>query len=316
MADPKNSLAKDLIDAGIHFGQRSSGWNPKMEPYIYGKRNQIHIIDIKETVKGLLLAKKYINKVVSEGKDVCFVGTKRQAREVLRQRVTDIKMHWVIERWLGGTLTNFRTIRSRLKRLEELERIEESGELASSYSKKMESQLRREKRKILRNLEGIRNMSKLPGVVIAIDVQREVNALLEARKLGIPTICLIDTDGDPDLVDIPIPGNDDSMRSIDVIVRELCAAVIEGKNQRVSAKEKQGEAKAQHDKAASDSAKSAPRRSRRSQFRADSTPEAPVPAASETIENEKPETTTDNPVNPTPTTVPDTNATPVAADKE
>ncbi|MBL1216777.1 MAG: 30S ribosomal protein S2 [Planctomycetes bacterium] len=231
----QSSLVKDLVEAGIHFGQRSSNWNPKMGPYIYGKRNQIHIIDLRETVKGLLLAKKFVAKTVADGKDVCFVGTKRQAREVIRQRATDVKMHWVIERWLGGTLTNFRTIRSRLKRLVELERIEESGELATSYSKKMESQLRREKRKILRNLEGIRNMNKLPGAIVAVDVRREMNALLEARKLGIPTICLIDTDGDPDLVDIPIPGNDDSMRSIDVIVRELCEAVVEGKNQRMVA---------------------------------------------------------------------------------
>lgn len=240
MAEEKtHSLVQDLIEAGIHFGQRSSNWNPKMGPYIYGKRNNIHIIDIKETVKGLLLAKKFLTKVVSEGRDVCFVGTKRQAREVLRERVSDVKMHWVIERWLGGTLTNFRTIRSRLKRLEALEGLEQSGELATNYSKKMESQLRREKAKILRNLEGIRNMSQLPGAIVVIDVRRELNALQEARKLGIPTICLIDTDGDPDLADIPIPGNDDSMRSIDVIVRELCAAIVEGKSQRMTVTEEQ-----------------------------------------------------------------------------
>lgn len=273
-----SSLVKDLIEAGIHFGQRSSSWNPKMGPYIYAKRNHIHIIDIKETVKGLLLAKKYVAKSVSEGKDVCFVGTKRQAREVIRQRVGDVKMHWVTERWLGGTLTNFRTIRARLKRLEELERIEESGELAN-YSKKMESQLRREKRKILRNLEGIRNMNKLPGAVVVIDVQREENAILEARKLGIPTICLIDTDGDPDLADIPIPGNDDSMRSIDVIIRELCAAVVEGKNQRVE-KPKDEETT---EKPREGRPSGAPRRSRRARFRADdTTPIEGGPSESET----------------------------------
>jgi len=227
-----NTLVTDLIEAGIHFGQRSSNWNPKMGAYIYGKRNHIHIIDIKETIKGLLLAKKFVTKVVADGKDVCFVGTKRQAREVLRRRVGDVGQHWVTERWLGGTLTNFRTIRARLKRLEELERIEESGEIVN-YSKKMESQLRRERKKITRNLEGIRNMERLPGAMIVIDVRREVNAILECRKLGIPTVCLIDTDGDPDMADIPIPGNDDSMRSIDVIVRELCAAVSAGKNQRI-----------------------------------------------------------------------------------
>lgn len=231
-----NSLVHDLVEAGIHFGQRSAGWNPKMQPYIYGKRNGIHIIDIKETVKGLLLAKKFLTKVVAEGKDVCFVGTKRQARSVIEQRVGDVKMHYVTERWLGGTLTNFRTIRSRLRRLEELEAIEKHDNFAS-YSKKMESQLRREKDKIFRNLSGIRNMDKLPGAMVVIDVNREVNALREAKKLGIPTICLIDTDADPELVDIPIPGNDDSMRSIDVIIRELCLAVNDGKQGRSAAKE-------------------------------------------------------------------------------
>ncbi len=265
------SLVNDLIEAGIHFGQRSSSWNPKMSRFIYGKRNGIHIIDIRETVKGLLRAKKFVQQTVAGGKDVCFVGTKRQAREILQQRVGDVKMHWVTERWLGGTLTNFRTIRSRLKRLEELERIEESGEIAS-YSKKMESQLRRERKKITRNLQGIRNMSKLPGVIVAVDVNREKNALLEARKLGIPTVCLIDSDGDPDMVDIPIPGNDDSMRSIDVAIRELCAAILEGKNQRVIATRGEGTGGDESKAASASGDKSdAPRRSRRARYRADDT---------------------------------------------
>ncbi|MEM9083383.1 MAG: 30S ribosomal protein S2 [Planctomycetota bacterium] len=269
-----NSLVKDLIEAGIHFGQRTSNWNPKMAPYIYGKRNSVHIIDIKETIKGLLLAKKLITKVVADGKDVCFVGTKRQAKEVLETRVSDVKMHWVTERWLGGTLTNFRTIRSRLKRLEELEAIEAEDNF-ESYSKKMESQLRREMRKIKRNLDGIRAMDKLPGVMVVIDTRRETNALLEAKKLGIPTICLIDTDGDPDLVDIPIPANDDSMRAIDAVIRELCSAVADGKTQRVATSSSdEGE----------EQASERPKRSRRSQFRADGgddQPTAQVAAAAE-----------------------------------
>ncbi|HEX8878195.1 MAG TPA: 30S ribosomal protein S2 [Phycisphaerales bacterium] len=226
-----NTLVQDLIEAGIHFGQRASGWNPKMGPYIYGKRNGIHIIDIKETVKGLLLAKKFIAKTVASGKDVVFVGTKRQAKSVLEQRVGDAKMHYVTERWLGGTLTNFRTIRLRLKRLEELEAIQNSDNFAS-YSKKMESQLKRELSKIKRNLDGIRKMEKLPGALVVIDVKHEVTALKEARKLGIPTIALVDTDGDPELVDLPIPGNDDSMKSIDVVIRELCLAVNDGRQAR------------------------------------------------------------------------------------
>jgi len=256
-----NSLVQELIEAGVHFGQRASGWNPKMEPYIYGKRNGIHIIDIRETIKGLLLAKRYLGKVVSSGKDVCFVGTKRQSKPVLEQHVGNVGMHWVTERWLGGTLTNHRTIRSRLKRLEELEQIQEQDNFAS-YSKKMESQLRREKRKIERNLGGIRKMEKLPGVMVVIDVQHELTALKEARKLGIPAICLIDTDGDPDLADIPIPGNDDSMRAIDVIVRELCAAIAEAKQTR------QASAEGADDPEPASGGKQQPRRSRRAQYRA------------------------------------------------
>jgi len=254
----ENSLVKDLIEAGIHFGQRSSNWNPRMGRFIYGKRNSIHIIDIKETIKGLLLAKRFLSSVTSSGKDVCFVGTKRQAREVLQDRVGGIGMHWVTERWLGGTLTNFRTIRARLKRLEELEAIA-SEDNFQSYSKKMESQLRREMKKIKRNLDGIRNMEKLPGAIVVIDVNRERNALLEARKLGIPTVCLIDTDGDPEYADIAIPGNDDSMRSIDVVIRELCAAITEGKTRRMTSegKDEGGEGEGQQR-----------RRSSRAQFRA------------------------------------------------
>ena len=226
-----SSLVKDLIEAGIHFGQRRSNWNPKMKPYIFGLRNKIHIVDIRETVRGLLLAKKFIQQVVAEGKDVCFVGTKRQARAAVEKHAIEVGMPWVTERWVGGTLTNSRTIRERLKRLVELEQLDESGEI-ENYSKKMASQLSRERKKITRNLQGIRNMDKHPGCLVIIDVNREINALREARTLGIPTIALIDTDGDPDLVDIPIPGNDDSMRSIDVIVRELCAAVSLGKTAR------------------------------------------------------------------------------------
>ncbi|MEX0777831.1 MAG: 30S ribosomal protein S2 [Phycisphaeraceae bacterium] len=257
------SLVKDLIDAGIHFGHRSTNWNPKMAPYIFGKKNKIHIVDIKATIKGLLLARKFVSQTVAGGKDVLFVGTKRQARACIEKHVPEVAMPYVVERWLGGTLTNFRTIRDRLKRLQELEGLEESGEI-NSYSKKMESQLRREKTKILRNLEGIRNMTKLPGAMIVIDVKHEANAVKEARKLGIPTVCLIDTDSDPDFADIPIPGNDDAMRSIEVVVQSLCAAVQEGKQQRTVDKEiasrGEGEQAGRED---------GRRRSRRAQFRAE-----------------------------------------------
>lgn len=225
------SLVNELIEAGIHFGQRRSSWNPKMAPYIQGVKNQIHIIDIRETIKGLLLAKKFISKTVSEGKDVLFVGTKRQARSAIETHCAACQMPYITERWLGGLLTNFRTVRDRLKRLEELEALVATGGM-KSYSKKMESQLSRELKKIYRNLNGVRAMTKLPSALVVVDVNREMNAVREAKNLGIPTICLIDTDGDPDFSDIPIPGNDDSMRSIDLIIRELTASVQDGKTQR------------------------------------------------------------------------------------
>ena len=227
------SLVQELIEAGIHFGQRRSNWNPKMAPYIHGVRNQIHILDVRESIKGLLLAKRFIEKTVGAGKDVCFVGTKRQARGAIEQYAAEVGMPFVTERWLGGTLTNFRTIRERLKRLEELDRLVESGEM-KNYSKKMESQLMRERKKIQRNLGGVRTMTKLPGALVVVDTNREKNALLEAKSLGIPTVCLVDTDGDPDLVNIPIPGNDDSMRTIDIVIRELCDSVKKGKEGRAT----------------------------------------------------------------------------------
>ena len=282
------SLVKELVEAGIHFGHRSTNWNPKMSPYIFGKRNKIHIIDVKETIKGLLLARKFVTKVVASGKDALFVGTKRQARSAIERYVPETGMHFVTERWLGGTLTNFRTIRERLKRLEELEALEESGEI-NTYSKKMESQIRREKNKILRNLTGIRRMTKMPGVMIVVDVSHEVNAVREARALNIPTICLIDTDSDPDFADIPIPGNDDAMRAIEVVVRSLCAAVMEGKNSITAA----GEGA---DANAADETQSGPRRSSRAQFRFD---EAPAPDASQAPEAPETPTATASP-EPTP----------------
>jgi small subunit ribosomal protein S2 len=255
-----SSLVKDLVEAGIHFGHRATNWNPKMAPYIFGKRNKIHIIDVKATIKGLLLARKFLTSTVASGKDVLFVGTKRQARATIEKHVREAGMHFVTERWLGGTLTNFRTIRERLKRLEELEALEKTGEIAN-YSKKMESQIRREQTKITRNLDGIRNMTKLPGAMVVVDVSREINAVKEARKLGIPTVCLIDTNSDPDFADIPIPGNDDAMRAIEVVIQSLCAAVMEGKQNRKQAIDKDAQAEG--------SANQGRRRSSRSQFRAE-----------------------------------------------
>jgi len=234
-----SSLVRELIDAGVHFGHRVSRWNPKMEPYIFGKRNSIHIIDIKETVKGLLRAKKFIAQMVADGDDVLFVGTKRQARQAVRTQADRCGMHYVTERWLGGTLTNFRTVRSRLQRLEELEGYEASGEL-DTFSKKMKATLQREKRKIARNLGGVRRMERLPGTLVIVDVRREHLAVKEARKLEIPTVCLIDTDSDPDFADIPIPGNDDAMRAVELMLTQLADAVEEGKKGRLAPSEEAG----------------------------------------------------------------------------
>ena len=233
-------LVKDLIEAGVHFGHRASRWNPKMRPYIYARRNLIHIIDVRETIRGLLRARKYLQKVAAQGSLVLMVGTKRQACDVIEQQGLRCGMPYVSDRWLGGTLTNFRTIRSRLTRLEELESLRNSDQL-STYSKKMQSALNREYRKMYRNLNGIRTMNRLPECLLIVDPRKEKNAIGEARKLGITTVALIDTDCDPDMVDLAIPGNDDSIRSIELIVTLLADAIMAGKAAAGALKQEQAE---------------------------------------------------------------------------
>ena len=223
---------KDLIDAGVHFGHRASRWNPKMKPYIYGKRNLIHIIDLKETVRGLLRATKFFQRVAANHGLVLFVGTKRQAADSIIEACRRSSMPYVTERWLGGTLTNFRTIRSRLTRFEELEALRGDAMKYDAYSKKMQSALNREYRKMFRNLNGIRTMNRLPECLVIIDPKKEKNAVSEAQKMGVASVALIDTDCDPDLVDLPIPGNDDSMRSIEMVVKILADAIAAGKQQQ------------------------------------------------------------------------------------
>lgn len=251
---------QELIESGVHFGHRASRWNPKMRPFIYGKRNLIHIIDLRETVRGLLRAYRFLAKVASRGSLVVFVGTKRQAKEAVEREALRCGMPYVSERWLGGTLTNYRTIRDRLKRLQELEGMwlpagekpdkhnmleymknmkNESGkyELTKApenasirgYSKKMVAQLNRELSKITRNLQGIREMNRLPDAMVIVDPKREDIAVKEAKRMGVTTVALIDTDSDPDTVDLPIPGNDDSIRSIELMLAKLADAVLEGK---------------------------------------------------------------------------------------
>lgn len=232
-------LARALINAGVHYGHGVSRWNPKMAPYIFGKRGMIHIINVKETIKGLLIAKKLLADVVASGKDVVFVGTKRQAQKAVEAAAAKSGMHYVSTRWLGGTLTNFRTIRSRLQRLEELEAMQEAGTL-DAESKKMAATLKREMKKMKSNLDGIRKMAKLPGVLIAVDVKKEYLSLREARKLGIPTVGIIDTDSDPDTVDVAIPANDDSIRAIDILLSEMADAAGAAKTMTVGF-QKEGE---------------------------------------------------------------------------
>jgi small subunit ribosomal protein S2 len=249
-----------------------------MQPYISGKRNMIHIIDVKETVKGLLRAKKLVQNVVAQGKDVLFVGTKRQARFAVEEESKRCGMHFVSERWLGGTLTNFKTIRDRLKRLDELEKLWETGQI-ETYSKKMKSTLNREMTKIKTNLEGIRKMDRMPGVMVIIDTRREHIAVKEAKKLGVPTIALIDTDSDPDPIDLPIPGNDDAMRAVEIVMKELADSIIDGKTGRT-------------EKAEADQPGQPRRRSVRAAFRAEEgRPVAEIGASSENapVENAPPE---------------------------
>lgn len=229
-------LVKQLIESGVHFGHRTSRWNPKMRPYIYARRNLIHIIDVRETIRGLLRARKYLKQVAENGSLVLFVGTKRQAAETIEREAQRAGMPYISERWLGGTLTNFRTIRSRLGRLEELEALRESEEL-KSYSKKMQASLNREYTKMLRNLGGMRSMDRLPECMIVVDPRKEKNAVREAQKLGVTTVSLIDTDSDPDTIDLPIPGNDDSIRSIELILGQLTDAILEGKQASIGASE-------------------------------------------------------------------------------
>ncbi|MDO4574449.1 MAG: 30S ribosomal protein S2 [Planctomycetia bacterium] len=218
-------LVQELIEAGVHYGHRASRWNPKMRPYIYAKHNKIHVINVRETVRGLLRARKYLQQVVASGSLVLFVGTKRQASEIICREASRCGMPFVSERWLGGTLTNARTIRNRLGRLEELEKLRESEEF-QLYSKKMQSSLNREYRKMYRNLNGLRTLNRDPEVLVIVDPKKEKNAVAEAQKKHVTTIALIDTNCDPDQVDLPIPGNDDSIRSIELIIKYLADSVL------------------------------------------------------------------------------------------
>jgi small subunit ribosomal protein S2 len=216
------------VESGVHFGHRVSRWNPKMERFIYGKRNLIHIINLVETVKGLTRAVGFLKNLCATGQQVVFVGTKRQIKSIIESEAKRCAMPFVTERWLGGALTNFQTIRQRLRRLEQLEELESTGKLGL-YSKKIQASLLRELRRIKKNLDGIREMHRLPGALVVVDPRNEIISVKEANKLGIPVIAILDTDCDPEEVDIPIPGNDDAIRSVQVLLEKMVDAVNEGK---------------------------------------------------------------------------------------
>lgn len=220
-----------LIEAGAHIGCRVSRWNPKMAPFIFESRNRIHVIDLRQTVRGILRAQHFLREIVASGQDVLFVGTKQQLRTELLRAHTETGMPYVDDRWIGGTLTNYDVIGSRIHYLDDMDKKEREGWLAN-LTKKEAARFLREKRKVFRNLHGIREMFRLPGAMVVFDPRTERNAVLEAKRMGIPVVAVIDTDGDPDMVDIPIPANDDAIRSVSLIMDQLIGAVVEGKRLR------------------------------------------------------------------------------------
>ncbi|MEW6661222.1 MAG: 30S ribosomal protein S2 [Bacillota bacterium] len=218
---------KQLLEAGVHFGHQTRRWNPKMAPYIFTERNGIYIIDLQKTVRKVEEAYNFIRDTVRQGEKILFVGTKKQAQESVKEEAIRSGMFFVNERWLGGMLTNFQTIRQRVNRLKELERMEEQG-VFSVLPKKEVAQLIGEREKLQRFLGGIKEMENLPGALFVIDPRKEKIAIAEARRLGIPIVAIVDTNCDPDEVDYVIPGNDDAIRAVKLLTAKMADAVIEG----------------------------------------------------------------------------------------
>lgn len=219
---------KKLLEAGAHFGHQTRRWNPKMKKYIYGARNSVHIIDLAQTVTAIEVAYKALKEIVDNGGKVLFVGTKKQCTEAVEAEALRSGSFYITNRWLGGTLTNFKTIRTRIRFLKELERRDEEGEL-DLLPKQEAAQLRKEKEKLTKNLSGIKEMVKIPNALFVIDPRIEHNAIAEARKLNIPVFGIIDTNCDPDMVDYVIPANDDAIRSVALILAVMADAVVESK---------------------------------------------------------------------------------------
>ena len=219
----------ELLEAGVHFGHQSRRWNPKMFPYIYTERQGIHIIDLVQTAQLLNEANELIKNMAADDKTFLFVGTKRQAASIIEKEALRSNSFYINQRWLGGMLTNWDTIRSRVERLKSLEKQEESG-VINQLPKKEAASLRKELSKLKKHLDGIKNMKKIPDIVIIVDQKREATAIQECMKLGITTLCVLDTNCNPDLVDIPIPANDDAIRSIKLIVSKIANAILEGRS--------------------------------------------------------------------------------------
>ena len=219
---------KQLLEAGVHFGHQTRRWNPKMAPYIFTERNGIYIIDLQKTVRKIDEAYMFIRDVAMEGKSVLFVGTKKQAQESIESEAKRCGMYFVNNRWLGGTLTNFRTIQTRIKKLNEIDAMEKNGQF-EVLPKKEVIKLCAEREKLLKNLGGIREMKKLPGAMFIVDPRKERIAVQEARILNIPIVAIVDTNCDPDEIDYVIPGNDDAIRAVKLIASKLADAVLEGK---------------------------------------------------------------------------------------
>ncbi|GAB6180673.1 30S ribosomal protein S2 [Desulfotomaculum defluvii] len=219
---------KQLLEAGVHFGHQTRRWNPKMAPYIFTDRNGIYIIDLQKTVKKVEECYEFVKQLSADGGTLLFVGTKKQAQEAVKEEAERCGMFFVNQRWLGGMLTNFQTIRNRIDRLHELERMEEDGTF-EVLPKKEVSQLLHEKEKLDKFLGGIKNMRRLPGALFVIDPRKERIAVAEARKLGIPIVAIVDTNCDPDEVDYVIPGNDDAIRAVKLLTAKIADAILEGK---------------------------------------------------------------------------------------
>lgn len=222
--------AQELIDAGVHYGHQASRWNPKMKPFIHGKRHKIHVINLEETIRGLYQATHFVRSLAATGAQIMFLGTKKQIRPVVEAEAGKCNMPSVTERWIGGTLTNFSTVRERLTKLVEYENLESTGAI-EKYKKKDQSMIRREIKRIRRNLDGVRELHGLPGALVVIDPRREDNAMREAKRMNVPVVCILDTDCDPSLADIVIPANDDAMSSVQLILSKLVEAVMEGCSQ-------------------------------------------------------------------------------------